>query len=1107
MKGGQRAKRAETRAAKRASLTTATRGGASNAHANATPAGERGTGAQRKAGVGAKTPAPAKATQRAVVTRVKTAAAEAALRTAAAGAADAAKAAQQRATATAGAEPAAAPAPATGRGQVSGREGEAPGETTNAQGEDKGGEAQQEGGAEPHTQAGARDGKRSSMPPSFYDEEPDYDEPTPEDDDRTGVGGSGPELRRDEGEGDNRGGGDTGRITDTETGDGGDGTNPGPEEPQHHHDESGEEGEDDVDGEALVGRTVLRPFARNPTLKTLRWHLGRVTKATPPERRGEGWRFHVLYSQQHEGEEIDEEDLDLSELLIDLLAPATGTYTNLHSTDKWSLLKRVYEGCAEALATGTGNLHGSNEVTVRTVHHLRDSTVVTATLLRDKYRAWAKLLHPDKVVSQTSRVRYLAKWVLYAMRYLWETYAQQTDPSMVADKAPDEADYPAYGSKEFVTRAGAELESLTPTDAPRGWDEDEEQGAEDEEQGDEDGEDTEGRDGPVDEDPSVRLSDGGLPNSLECVNAFQLQDFGNSPFKTEMYVPTELMEKWATVFGRATKTLIDAVQSPEHGRGGRIGKAIRWYGGLPQLILRVASREGRERQVKAIEGRLDAYLGERFALLVGWWERESANADQRRKPWKPQTSDTRWDGCVDLFRAGYPSKGLQRGEGNGVGPNGPATEGQMKGKHPEGNYDFERMAKRPEGAAEQDLSMSEKIIRTTKAITGVGPRALRPGHIKVLVSGAFRDPDAKEAFARFQQLGRLYLDGTLPPWARRFLNSELLTPLVKEQPPLGQDPDCRPAKGRDMDVAVWTKAVQRAHVKELSRVVRPQQLAVAIPAGVAIKVIGSHLKLEAAVREKRPYVHVSADVENAHNEYDRCAAQQRLVELEEENPGVPAYRDLARAHHSDCSQPSDVYVRDAGAGRGLKWLCEGRAGGPQGSALTSVAFPVLLDVILKAVERKHPGVEVKAIQDDVDLYGDPADILGDDGALEFLLAELKRIAKLKPNRKKFQAYTPTPEAYNAALAPGQQWLKRPFVITDPETRDRVKAADDLARGMAAAARVAPPELRAAAEAEARSLATAASEMREGTPEGHRAYGIIGCGAAVGDDAFIADFLL
>ena len=68
--------------------------------------------------------------------------------------------------------------------------------------------------------------------------------------------------------------------------------------------------------------------------------------------------------------------------------------------------------------------------------------------------------------------------------------------------------------------------------------------------------------------------------------------------------------------------------------------------------------------------------------------------------------------CVDAYEGGLCLT-------SGVGPNGPATEGQMKGKHPEGNYDFERMAKRPEGAAEQDLSMSEKIIRTTKAITGV----------------------------------------------------------------------------------------------------------------------------------------------------------------------------------------------------------------------------------------------------------------------------------------------------------------------------------------------------------------------------------------------------
>ena len=64
--------------------------------------------------------------------------------------------------------------------------------------------------------------------------------------------------------------------------------------------------------------------------------------------------------------------------------------------------------------------------------------------------------------------------------------------------------------------------------------------------------------------------------------------------------------------------------------------------------------------------------------------------------------------------------------------------------------------------------------------------------------------------------------------------------------------------------------------------------------------------------------------------------------------------------------------------------------GPQGSALTCIVFPILLDGILKETERRFPGVETKAIQDDVDLYGDPAIILGEGGALDFILAESRR---------------------------------------------------------------------------------------------------------------------
>jgi len=330
---------------------------------------------------------------------------------------------------------------------------------------------------------------------------------------------------------------------------------------------------------------------------------------------------------------------------------------------------------------------------------------------------------------------------------------------------------------------------------------------------------------------------------------------------------------------------------------------------------------------------------------------------------------------------------------------------------------------------------------------------------------------------------------------------------VKQEPLPGHDPDCRPSKGRDMDVATWTKGIQRGHTKAVCRQVTPQQLAVGVPDGVAIKVHGSNLKLEEARKLGVPYVQVAMDVKNAHNAYDRRAAQQILEGLESEHPDEPAFRDLSRAHHSDCAHSSDVYVRDHQGHRGLKWLCEGRAGGPQGSALTCVTFPVLLDVVLKGVEAKFPDVEAKAIQDDIDLYGDPADILGDDGALQFILLELKRVAELDANPKKFQAYTPTPAAFSAALSPEQGWLKRPFIITDGVIKAQVEAAESLARSVAAGVEDVPRGERAAAKAAAEELAKAAAAMRAGVPEEHRAYGITGCGAAVGDDAFVEDFLL
>ena len=63
-----------------------------------------------------------------------------------------------------------------------------------------------------------------------------------------------------------------------------------------------------------------------------------------------------------------------------------------------------------------------------------------------------------------------------------------------------------------------------------------------------------------------------------------------------------------------------------------------------------------------------------------------------------------------------------------------------------------------------------------------------------------------------------------------------------------------------------------------------------------------------------------------------------------------------------------------------------------------------------------------------------------------------------------------------------------------------------AASAAAAARTAPPSKKAAAQARAAATEEKARDARAAVPCWHRAYGCIVCGAALGDDEFIADFL-
>jgi hypothetical protein len=138
-------------------------------------------------------------------------------------------------------------------------------------------------------------------------------------------------------------------------------------------------------------------------------------------------------------------------------------------------------------------------------------------------------------------------------------------------------------------------------------------------------------------------------------------------------------------------------------------------------------------------------------------------------------------------------------------------------------------------------------------------------------------------------------------------------------------------------------------------------------------------------------------------------------------------------------------MRAFNSDRRLAHLRNGRAGGPQGPALTNLTFPVTINSALKATEAKYPGVEVPAIQDDFDIMGPPDEVFGttneqgeieNEGALQFLLNELAKV-DLVPNKGKFQAYLA-----NADSCPHNfpMWLKRPFVITCPALRNKVTEA-------------------------------------------------------------------
>ena len=197
-------------------------------------------------------------------------------------------------------------------------------------------------------------------------------------------------------------------------------------------------------------------------------------------------------------------------------------------------------------------------------------------------------------------------------------------------------------------------------------------------------------------------------------------------------------------------------------------------------------------------------------------------------------------------------------------------------------------------------------------------------------------------------------------------------------------------------------------------------------------------------------------------------------------------------------------MRPGSTNNGPQLLYKGAAGGPQGSTIINVAFPVLIGPALKSTEAKFTGVEVRAprttFASTATSPPSPATAGPSSAPPQSSRAELE---PSKPNSSPASPCSKPsqPRRVPTATRP-LALLGRPFAITDPTPRAKAAALEER-KATAAAATKRPPSP-GTAEGE-KACAAKARAFRGSMPKEHCAHGITGCGAATGDGAFVEDF--
>ena len=837
---------------------------------------------------------------------------------------------------------------------------------------------------------------------------------------------------------------------------------------------------------SLVGKRVLVDFAKGP-------YFGKVIEAIRPgdlvgAEDAHSWHLNVVFSDD------EAQDYSLAEIREVLLRDGVSDDIARKENKSWNSDKDLYDriraGLSDKSFPTTQDDDGSfpaEENLIRALFRFKETTSITATRIAEGINKCKGRCHPDQTVGQTPKRRFLRRQILSALRFAGEAFVHrhrqghepQVDP-------PKLNEYPAFDSDEFAQQADlATASGGVPAQSNETHTE---------------SEDRFGLDAPEDADESVLNEDGSLPNTIESVDAFSLQDFALSPFSHHQFVPRKSMEKWARAYNNVASNLLREIYSPEPNRRKFIGRWARLYMGLPQLIFRnTGSGHNSKARANTVERRLDLFVNARFETLLQEWRRDVDRVGAKpRATSKPETLEGRTSQCCDLIGKGFITRGVQRlvGFGKADHSNSEIME-QMRQKHPQHEKTWDKPTLEAEFAP--DLSNVPKVVNGLNPLVGVGPRGFKAHYLIALHRGNFSNAGAAAALGSFTDLGLAYVTGQMPAWLRRCLGGGLLSPLCKEEPTPGQTVDARPTKAEDCDTSVWSAALQKELCSAVRDKVTPEQLGVGVSGGCEAHALCPKLEISEATRNGKLIASATIDIANAHNEFARDFA---IDEMNAQAKADPRLGPLPVAFDAITHAAPGVFMRSNTDPSGFTKLCDSKAGGGQGNALTNLAFPSTIDGSLKRTSAKFPDVRVKAIQDDVNVCGDPPQVWE---AVDFLVEDLRK-AGLKANLKKCKCFVSSPEA----LANKPAWLQRTWEARDSEVRQKIDvgtAAVSSSKKDIKTAEAAGDSIQQASAAENFAKAELdLAALRASVPEDGKAFGYVLCGSALGDAAFEDIFL-